>query len=191
MKKAKIRLSKQQWTAQGLKAFGQKGVGALRIDELCHRLKVTKGSFYWHFKNRADFLNAILNYWKQIATLDIIERIEKKAGLPFDKILALFKEANSGIVDFSAEQAIRHWARSNKLAARSVLDVDKQRIDFLILQFKELEYARQDAEIRAHMLYAFIISEAMIYRREKPAKRQQRQLRCFNLIVDQALGPKR
>ncbi|MBT3988950.1 MAG: TetR/AcrR family transcriptional regulator [Rhodospirillaceae bacterium] len=186
MKKPKERLSKEQWSALGLKVLGQKGVGALRIDELCQKLKVTKGSFYWHFKGRAIFLSAILDYWKKIATLDIIERIEIQGGSAKEKISTLFEEANSGVVDFSAEQAIRHWARSNKPAARAVLDVDEKRINFLVEQFKALKLNKLEAETRAHLLYSLIISEGVIYQREKPANRRQRLRRSFAAIVEEA-----
>ena len=183
MKKEKTRLSKEQWAVHGLNVLGQKGVGAIRIDELCKHLKVTKGSFYWHFKNRAKFLDEILNYWSKIATLDIIERIEQQGGAPDAKILQLFDEANSGIVDFRAEQAIRQWASSNKQAASAVLNVDERRISFLILQFKALKFSTQEAETRAHLLYSLIISEAVIYRKEAPVKRRQRQRRCFDQVA--------
>ncbi len=183
MKKEKTRLSKAQWAAHGLKRLGQNGVGSLRIDELCHELKVTKGSFYWHFKGRTDFLNAVLEYWKQAATFDIIDRIEAKGGLPQDKILTLFNESNSGVVDFSAEQAIRHWAKANKQAAQAVLFIDDQRMKFLIPQFRALGFAKAEAETRTRLLYSLILSEAIIYQREKPAKRRQRQRQCFETIV--------
>tara|TARA_B100000315_G_scaffold248291_1_gene278013 strand:+ start:8138 stop:8707 length:570 start_codon:yes stop_codon:yes gene_type:complete len=183
MKNVKQRLGKEQWATHGLKTLGQKGVGSLRIDELCHRLKVTKGSFYWHFKGRADFLNAVLEHWKRIATFDIIDRIEAKGGLPQDKILALFDESNSGVVDFSAEQAIRHWAKTNKQAAQAVLYIDDQRMKFLIPQFRAMEFSKSEAETRTRLLYSLIISEAIIYQKEKPAKRRQRQRQCFDTIV--------
>ena len=186
MSKTKQRLGKEQWAAHGLKMLGQNGLGSLRIDELCRDLKVTKGSFYWHFKGRTDFLNAVLEYWKQIATFDIIDRIEAKGGKADDKILTLFDESNSGIVDFNAEQAIRHWAKTNKQAAQAVLYIDDQRMKFLIPQFRALGFSKSEAETRTRLLYSLIISEAIIYQREKPAKRRQRQRQCFDAIVNPA-----
>ena len=183
MKNIKRRLGKEQWAAHGLKMLGQIGVGSLRIDDLCRHLKVTKGSFYWHFKSRTEFLNAVLEHWKQTATFDIIDRIEAKGGLPQDKILALFDESNSGVVDFSAEQAIRHWAKTKKQAAQAVLYIDDQRMKFLIPQFRALGFSKSEAETRTRLLYSLIISEAIIYQKEKPANRRRRQRQCFDAIV--------
>ena len=37
---------------------------------------MTKGSFYWHFKDKAALHAALLTTWKQRATLAIIDRLE-------------------------------------------------------------------------------------------------------------------
>ena len=39
------RLAKADWLAFGLTALGEGGPGAIRLDDMCARLGVTKGSF--------------------------------------------------------------------------------------------------------------------------------------------------
>ena len=53
-----MRLSRQEWIDAGLKAMARDGVDAVRIERLAAALKVTKGSFYWHFKDRDALLEA-------------------------------------------------------------------------------------------------------------------------------------
>ena len=33
------------------------------LDSLLKEMPVSKGSFYWHFENRAEFLSALVEYW--------------------------------------------------------------------------------------------------------------------------------
>lgn len=57
-----------QWVAAGLESLRQGGVGAVRVERLAARLGITKGSFYWHFRNRGDLLDALLEYWAREMT---------------------------------------------------------------------------------------------------------------------------
>jgi AcrR family transcriptional regulator len=41
------------WVEAALDALAEGGVDAVRVDPLAKRLGVTRGSFYWHFKDRA------------------------------------------------------------------------------------------------------------------------------------------
>jgi len=43
------RLSVDDWMQAGFAILAEEGIKALKIDRLCRRLGVTKGSFYWHF----------------------------------------------------------------------------------------------------------------------------------------------
>ena len=43
------RLTADDWIEAGFAVLADRGPNALRVDTLCDRLNVTKGSFYWHF----------------------------------------------------------------------------------------------------------------------------------------------
>jgi AcrR family transcriptional regulator len=43
------RLGLDDWIQAGYALLAEEGIQALKIDRLCDRLGVTKGSFYWHF----------------------------------------------------------------------------------------------------------------------------------------------
>ena len=57
------RLSKEKWLEEALLALS-KDPTHLRVDEIAARLGVSKGSFYWHFEGRADFVKALAEYWR-------------------------------------------------------------------------------------------------------------------------------
>jgi AcrR family transcriptional regulator len=46
-----------------MRSSPRKGIKALKIDRLCKRLGVTKGSFYWHFTDMAGYRAALVDYW--------------------------------------------------------------------------------------------------------------------------------
>ncbi len=72
-------LSRRDWVVAALAALSQGGVAAVKVDRLATRLKVTRGSFYWHFKAHADLLGAMLDFWENELTGDLIGQA---AGLP-------------------------------------------------------------------------------------------------------------
>jgi AcrR family transcriptional regulator len=45
--------------------LAEAGADALTLDSLCRRVRVTKGSFRWHFDTMAGFLDALAAHWVQ------------------------------------------------------------------------------------------------------------------------------
>ena len=59
----KPRLSRDAWLQHALEVLRAEGISGVRVERLARDLKVTKGSFYWHFEDRSDLLENILEYW--------------------------------------------------------------------------------------------------------------------------------
>ena len=69
---------------------GREGEGKLRIDAICSALKVTIGSFYWHFESRDDFIRGLLDYWKVHFNARVPETAEEHGGKPMERLRFLF-----------------------------------------------------------------------------------------------------
>jgi AcrR family transcriptional regulator len=138
----------------------------VRVEPLARLLKVTKGSFYWHFKDRADLLRAMLVAWRRQATLKIIERIERTHKAPLERLSQLIdlpvlgKNSPRGA---SLELAIRLWAKSDPQAAEAIKEIDEQRLVH-IAGLLRAAGATEDAEVegRAYLYYAYMLAEAFI-----------------------------
>jgi AcrR family transcriptional regulator len=48
-------------------ALGERGLDATTVEALAQRLGVTKGSFYWHFRDSEDLLSAVVARWEELA----------------------------------------------------------------------------------------------------------------------------
>ncbi|MBF91631.1 MAG: TetR family transcriptional regulator, partial [Rickettsiales bacterium] len=66
------RQSKESWLNAALKALASGGIDKVRVESLAKNLGVTKGSFYWHFKDREQFLDELLNFWAEQSTQTVI-----------------------------------------------------------------------------------------------------------------------
>ena len=64
------------WIAAATERAVDRGIDAVRVDVLAKELEVTRGSFYWHFKDREALLVAVLHAWRDGATEQVIERFE-------------------------------------------------------------------------------------------------------------------
>ena len=67
----RAQLDRGNWIESAIDVLARDGLGGLRIEVLAKRCGVTKGSFYWHFKDRQDLLTAMLDYWKEGRIRDI------------------------------------------------------------------------------------------------------------------------
>src|SRR5207244_1242684 len=58
-------LDRADWMRAARRALLVGGPAAVRVEPLAAALGVTKGSFYWHFSDRAELLEALLAEWEQ------------------------------------------------------------------------------------------------------------------------------
>jgi AcrR family transcriptional regulator len=69
------RLGPEDWTRAALAAIADKGTANVSVERLARELGTTKGSFYWHFKDRPALIEAALVSWETDFTDRIIERL--------------------------------------------------------------------------------------------------------------------
>lgn len=162
-------LTRQDWIAQGLKTLAESGVEAVRVEPLAKLMCVTKGSFYWHFKSREDWLQAILQEWIKLQTNSIIERVEDMGGDAITKLLCLFELAVQD--DGQVENAIRAWATNDSRITTVLAQVDQRRLNYTKDLFLQVGFAPFEAMVRARMAYYALVGEFTIGARSDQAER--------------------
>ena len=155
------RLASSDWITAAYRLLTADGPKAIRVDLLCRELGVTKGSFYWHFRDLAALKAAMVDHWQQVATHDLIESLTAAELSPRDLIVRLFTDVlNIPTRDYggaTAETAIRHWASGDTDVQAVVRDADAERLAFLALQLRAVGLPGAEARSRASFLYAALI----------------------------------
>jgi AcrR family transcriptional regulator len=151
METANSKLGRQDWVNAALNVLVEEGAESVKVDILAKTLKITRGSFYWHFKNLDDLLRAIIHEW-QTSSEDIAQTVEQVGGEPSKKLLHLFEIAARD--DDRLEKAMRIWAIHDTRAATAVIQVDRQRLDYLQYLFLQMDFSKTDAEVRAQIAYS-------------------------------------
>jgi AcrR family transcriptional regulator len=146
------KLGRQDWLNIGIQTLIEKGIEAVRVEPLAKLLNVTRGSFYWHFKNRDDLLEEILHEWEARNTRSIIEQIEGLDCVPNAKLLSLFEIAAED--DNLLEKAVRVWSVNDARAAMAIARIDQQRLDYLQNLFLQLGFSEIDSKVRAQIAYS-------------------------------------
>jgi AcrR family transcriptional regulator len=152
---------KRNWLVAGLDALRKGGVGAVRIERLAAEVGVTKGSFYWHFRDRAALLDALLEYWSREMTDAEFERIAGLRGGLAARLLALAEDVlERGMGRY--DPAIRAWARHDRKVAAAVAQVDRRRVRALAALFEEGGFGPAAARTRARLFYVFLLGEPQV-----------------------------
>src|SRR5262249_61263751 len=114
------RLTKSDWIQHGLRTLANEGANALKVGPMATTLKVSRGSFYWHFRDIADFRSQLLRSWQERTTDQVILELEAAKAEP-DRLRHLMKRAF--VAKQSLDRAIRSWAAENQDVARIVASV--------------------------------------------------------------------
>jgi len=148
------------WVDAGLRTLAQGGVDAVRVEVLARELAVTKGSFYWHFRDRADLLRVLLAEWEEQRTDRIILDAEKDGGGPATRLLSLMHAAARG--DAQLELRVRIWGTMDAEAAAAVGRADRRRLGYLVELFRELGFPPSDANMRARAVYLARLGQLLL-----------------------------
>lgn len=169
-------LSATDWLDAGLKALAKNGVAALKADPLAKALGVSRGSFYWHFRDVEAFHAAVLARWRDIATERIIANVERHADAA-QAVEYLLRGAFAARSDL--EVAVRSWATHDAAARKTVREIDQRRMSYIEALLKRSGMAAETARARAQILYwAFLGFELS----DKPLPGKERERLIEELI---------
>ena len=185
--KDSARLGRQDWIDTGLKVLAKKGIEGIRVELLAKLMNVTKGSFYWHFKNREELLCALLQEWSNRDTDKIIEQLETTGGDASRKLLNLFELCVQD--DGQLEKAIRAWAANDPKAATVLAQVDQRRLDYTRDLFVQVGFTRFQAIVRARMVYYAAIGELTLDKNRINQDERLAEVRLQHAILTTKINP--
>ena len=153
----RLRIGKEAWVRAALQLLANQSIEQVRVEPLAESLSVTKGSFYWHFKDREALLDEILNAWLEHATMRVMRRVEEDIGdarARLKHLLVLPFRGSRAPFGADVELAIRGWARRSASVKAAVDRVDRLRVDHIATIFADLGLPAGKARQRAVLAYA-------------------------------------
>ena len=164
-KPARIALDREAWIKAAITILADQGAAGLRVEVLAKRLGVTKGSFYWHFRDRRDLLDAVLEFWKQGRLRDIRKQTQAEPGGEVAALLHTIEVYGSARnrKGISIEAAVRDWARRDAQAVAVVEEVDAERLVCACRLFLACGLDEEEAQARSVMLYAYVFGVSLMH----------------------------
>lgn len=177
-RKTRTQLDRNDWIQGATEVLAEKGVDGLRVEVLAKNFGVTKGSFYWHFRDRQDLLDAVLDNWREGRLRDIEKQTSGVAGSALEQIHHVVEvySANRNRKGMAIELAVRDWARRDARAAAVVEAVDTYRLDCTRKVFTAAGVPDAEARARSILVFAYVFGHSlMAYDRSDPQLPQFRR----------------
>ncbi len=161
----RTQLDPERWVEAAIDVLAREGVTGLRVEVLAKRCGVTKGSFYWHFKDRRALLDAVLERWKEGRIRDIEKTTAVSPGKERDQLHYAIEVygASRNRKGMSIELAIRDWARHDAVAAEVVESVDLYRLECTRRLFVAAGMSDAEAKSRSLLLYACVFGLSLMH----------------------------
>lgn len=157
------RLSRDDWAAAALDALGKGGLSAVSVEPLAARLGATKGSFYWHFRNRDELIEAALGRWRQAGTTAVIERLEAEADSAEQRLRLLFTRVFLTDAHTGADLALLADS-AHPLVEPVLREVTELRLRYVTSLFRDLGFPAARARRRALFAYTAYLGQLQLLR---------------------------
>ena len=146
--------SPEIWLETAYASLVEGGVEAVRIQPLARKLKLSRTSFYWFFKDREELLAALLDRWRAKNTGNLIGRTHAYAETLVEAMLNVFDcWLDRELFDSQFEFAIRSWALQSPEIAEEVNRADEARLRALTEMFIRFGVDPLPADVRARTIY--------------------------------------
>jgi AcrR family transcriptional regulator len=138
-----VGLARDDWVEAALRALEVGGLPAVAVEPLAKGLAATKGSFYWHFKDRADLIDAVVELWERRYVTDAIAGLstirEPRARL--ERLFTVAATPGTGRIDLALTEA----SKTNPGIADTIRRVQERRVEFLAGIYEQLHVAPETA----------------------------------------------
>ncbi|GAA3224844.1 TetR/AcrR family transcriptional regulator [Actinocorallia longicatena] len=148
-KATRTKVARRDWIEIAYQELAAAGEHGLTITALAARLGVTKGSFYWHFKDRPEFLRALLDRWAHERTDEVLALALGSTTDPRERLRRI---QALGHEIAPVDRAMRLWAQHDPDAAAAVRLADRALLGHVAACLRELGFAPDEAADRALLL---------------------------------------
>jgi len=149
-----VKVTRQDWLNAARDVFVTDGVAHVKIAVLAGHMGVSRSSFYWYFKDRADILTALLEEWEARNTAAIVAHCKLPSETITKAVCNFFRcFVDQAKFDRGLDFAVREWSRRDDTIRARVDRADKDRIAAVTGCFARHGYDAPEADARARILY--------------------------------------
>lgn len=184
----KEQLSRDAWLDAAAEAIAEGGFDNVRVLMLAKKLGVTRGSFYWHFKDHHDLIVSFLQRWRERRLRELVkwrpqgDDVEAELRRIFHLLL---NETGRHVWRMRVELAVRDLARRDAFAAQVVAEVDRARVEQNAQLLEKIAQDPRGAPDLALLLYVATVGAQLVM--TGPASDESTTSRIERLIANLVL----
>jgi len=160
-KSVAARLGRDNWLDAAFVAAVEHGFDGVRILTLAETLQVTRGSFYWHFKDHAALIDALIDRWqaREIQAHQVLEQATTgEAVKDLENMLELaLAHGGDDLDNMRFELALRALGRRDAKVAAMMRSTDHLRIALFQRKFRSLVPDDKTANELATLFYLSVV----------------------------------
>ena len=142
-------LRPDDWIHAAFVRLSREGIDSVRVEVLARDLAVSKGSFYWHFRDREELLAAMISNWESQETAWIVAAALSSEGAA--SRWARLVERCADPERAKLEAALRSWARRDERIGMKVAAIERDRTAYIARVMREVGFTSQAAEKWSHL----------------------------------------
>ena len=167
------RVSKAEWLEKALEVLSENGIESVKIEFLSKKLGISKGGFYWHFRNRDDLLRQMLDYWSSEFTDVVLKNHFIQTLGPEERIMEIMRLIN----DYELAKydlPIRAWGQHDPVVKKAWVKVMSQRMKFFNSIMLEIGHDKKTAETLTRLFLGYHSWEYGIFKNESKKMKDER-----------------
>ena len=149
------------------------GIESVRIEVLARDLGVSKGSFYWHFRDRNELLDKLLARWED-SEIDWLNTESTAAAA--SRWANFIARAGADPNRMRLEVAIRDWSRADERVAARVTAIEKRKSRLIADVLREIGFSPAAADSWSEVVQLICLGWLDRSTRESPSEHTARNL---------------
>jgi AcrR family transcriptional regulator len=143
-----VALQPDNWIRAAQARLAGQGVESVRVEVLARDLGVSKGSFYWHFRDRSELLEKLLARWGD-GELEWLNSGDQAGAATR---WANFIERTSDPGRMRMEVALHAWARGDEGVATRVAAIEKRKAHLIADVLRDVGFTQTAADSGAEVV---------------------------------------
>lgn len=176
------------WADAALDTIADAGLKGVAVERLARQLRVTKGSFYWHFPNRDALLRAAVERWERQQTDDVIAQARQEQD-GRARMARLFRNADGSKRAGQLYLAFAAAAR-DPVVGTVVRRVNNRRVRFMEDCYLAMGLEPGEARQRALLAYSVYLGFMQLKRDTPDLMPRGPEFQDYLAYINQVLVPR-